>query len=86
LTVKVVAAFSGLDDQPCDVAVEQRLNHPVEALGADLGVAALAVEDQRGHLAGCREGVDDLSAATVPFLHEVPSPLAGKAEGSDQAA
>ena len=31
LTIEVIAAFSRLDDEPHDVAIDQRVNHPAEA-------------------------------------------------------
>jgi hypothetical protein len=69
VTVEVVAAFAGLDDQPGNAAIEQRLDHPTEALGSDIAVAALAVIDQRGYLAARDDGVGALHG----YLHRALS-------------
>lgn len=87
LAVEFVASFAGLDDQPRDTALKQRLDHAAEALGADLRVPALAaVVNQRRHLPARDDGVNDLPPATVAFVNEVPPVLARQAERSDQAA
>src|SRR5664279_1206170 len=76
LTIEVIAAFSRLADEPHDVAIDQRVNHPAEALDPDLRVSTLAVVDQRCCLPAGQDGVEDLASSAVPFADEVPSPLA----------
>ena len=41
LTVPLIAPLARLDDQSLHSAVEKRVDHATEALGADVGVAAL---------------------------------------------
>ncbi|MFD2093423.1 hypothetical protein [Blastococcus deserti] len=52
LTVALIAPLARLDDQSLHSGVEKRVDHATEALGADLGLAALAVEGER------RQGTD----------------------------
>ena len=67
-------------------AVEKRVDHATEALGADIGVAALAVEGQGRQLAAAYNCVEDLPAAAVALGHEVPPPLPGQAERPSEPA
>src|SRR3954449_4065443 len=67
LTVVLVAPLARLDDQSLHSAVEKRADHATEALGADVGIAALAVEGQRRKLAAAYDCVEDLPAAAVAF-------------------
>jgi hypothetical protein len=75
-----------LDDQSLHSAVEKRVDHATEALGADVGIAALAVEGQRRQLAAAYNCVEDLPAAAVALGHEVPPPLPGQAERPNEPA
>src|SRR4051812_22604628 len=86
LTVPLIAPLARLDDQPLHSAVEKRADHATKALGADLRVAALAVEGQRRQLAAAYNCVEDLPAAAVALGHEVPPPLPGQAERPNEPA
>ena len=86
LTVALVAPLARLDDQSLHSAVEKRVDHATEALGADVGIAALAVKDQRRQLAAAYNCVEDLPAAAVTLGHEVPPPLPGQAERPNEPA
>ena len=86
LTVALVAPLARLDDQSLHSAVEKRADHATEALGADVGVVALAVEGQRRQLAAAYHCVEDLPAAAVAFGDKVPPPLPGQAERPNEPA
>ena len=86
LTVALIAPLTRLDDQSLHSAVEKRVDHATEALGADVGIAALAVEGQRRQLAAAYNCVEDLPAAAVALGHEVPPPLPGQAERPNEPA
>jgi hypothetical protein len=86
LTVALIAPLARLDDQSLHSAVEKRVDHATEALGADVGIAALAVEGQRRQLAAAYNCVEDLPAAAVALGHEVPPPLPGQAERPNEPA
>ena len=86
LTVALIAPLARLDDQSLHSAVEKRVDHATKALGADVGIAALAVEAQRRQLAAAYNCVEDLPAAAVALGHEVPPPLPRQAERPNQPA
>src|SRR4051794_11314264 len=86
LTVALVAPLARLDDQSLHSAVEKRADHATKALGADVGIAALAVEGQRRKLAAAYDCVEDLPGGAVAFAHEVPPPLPGQAERPNEPA
>src|SRR5688500_14721690 len=86
LTVALVAPLAQFDDQSLHSAVEKRVDHATEALGADVRVAALAVEGQRRQLAAAYNCVEDLPAAAVALGHEVPPPLPWQAERPNEPA
>ena len=86
LTVALVAPLARLDDQSLHSAVEKRVDHATEALGADVRVAALAVEGQRRQLTAACHCVENLPAAAVALGHELPPPLPGQAERPNEPA
>jgi hypothetical protein len=86
LTVALIAPLARLDDQSLHSAVEKRVDHATEALGADVRIAALAVEGQRRQLAAAYSCVEDLPAAAVALGHEVPPPLPRQAERPNEPA
>lgn len=75
LSVQMVAALTRLDHQPGDVSLEQRLNHPAEALGPDFRLVALGMKDKRGHLVTRRKRIHDLAPPTCSLVDKVPAPL-----------
>jgi hypothetical protein len=65
---------------------EKRADHAMEAFGADVGIAALAVEGQRRQLTAVCHCVENLPTAAVALGHEVPPPLPGQAERPNEPA
>ena len=86
LTVALVAPLARLDDQSLHSAVEKRADHATEALGADVRVAALAIEGQSRQLTAACHCVENLPAAAVALAYEVPPPLPGQAERPNEPA
>lgn len=78
LSIQVVAPLTRLDDQPGDVSLQQRLNHPAEALGPDRRLMALRMKDQRGHLVTRGKRIDDLTPPAGPLVDKVPAALPGR--------
>ena len=81
----MVAALTRLDDQPGDIALQQRPNHPAEAFRPQRRLVSLAMKDQCGNSATFSQRINDLTPPTSPLVDKVPAPLPRKAKRPNQS-